>query len=102
MSELAGSANNDTAATLGSLDDLIQGGACQIIQQTSEAELTTLLERYDNARTRGDKRALLRSGHLREREAVAAIAFVPAQSVAIADGYRQSTNSSVEMLLDLK
>jgi hypothetical protein len=45
---------------------------------------------------------LLRSGHLREREAVAAIAFVPAQSVAIADGYRQSTNSSVEMLLDLK
>lgn len=29
------------------LDDLIQQGARQIIQQAIEAELTTLLERYD-------------------------------------------------------
>jgi len=34
------------------LDDLIQQGARQIIQQAIEAELTTLLERYDNVKTR--------------------------------------------------
>ncbi|WNC89066.1 hypothetical protein RI103_15415 [Paraburkholderia sp. FT54] len=44
---------------MGSLDDLIQRGACQIIQQTIEAELATLLQQYDNVKTRGDRRAVV-------------------------------------------
>jgi len=73
MSELTEEANNGTAATSGSLDDLIQRGARQIIQQAVEAELTTLLEQYQNAKTAGDKRAVIRNGYLPEHEVVAAI-----------------------------
>jgi hypothetical protein len=73
MSELTEEANNGTAATLGSLDDLIQRGPRQIIQQAVEAELTTLLEQYQNAKTAGDKRAVIRNGYLPEHEVVAAI-----------------------------
>jgi hypothetical protein len=73
MSELTEEANNGTAATSGSLDDLIQRGSRQIIQQAVEAELTTLLEQYQNAKTAGDKRAVIRNGYLPEHEVVATI-----------------------------
>ena len=55
------------------LDDLIQQGARQIIQQAIEAELTTLLERYDNVKTLDGRRAVIRNGYLPEREVVTAI-----------------------------
>ncbi|CAL8480641.1 protein of unknown function (plasmid) [Caballeronia sp. S22] len=42
------------------LDDLIQQGARQIIQQAIEAELTTLLECYDNVKTLDGRRAVIR------------------------------------------
>lgn len=38
-------------AAPGGLDELIQQGARQIIQQAIEAELATLLERFDNVKT---------------------------------------------------
>ncbi|WP_178391911.1 transposase, partial [Caballeronia sordidicola] len=55
------------------LDDLIQQGARQIIQQAIEVELTTLLERYDNVKTLDGRRAVIRNGYLPEREVVTAI-----------------------------
>ena len=93
MHELTGSANNGRAATLGSLDDLIQRGACQIIPQTIEAELATLLGQYDNVNTCGDKRAVAK-GHLPGRAVVTPIAPGPAKV------YNRSGFSS--MLLGLK
>jgi hypothetical protein len=62
-----------TAATLGSLDDLIQRGARQIIQQAIEAELATLLKQYENVKTPADKRAVARNGYLPEHEVVTTI-----------------------------
>jgi len=61
------------------LDDLIQRGARQIIQQAIEAELTTLLERYDNVKTLDGRRAVIRNGYLPEREVVTAIGPVTVQ-----------------------
>lgn len=55
------------------LDDLIQQGARQIIQQAIEAELATMLEHYSNERTLDGRRAVVRNGYLPEREIVTAI-----------------------------
>jgi len=58
---------------LGSLDELIQRGARQFIQQTIEAELATLLEPYDNVNAPAGKRTVVRNDHLPRREIVTAI-----------------------------
>ena len=55
------------------LDDLIQQGARQIVQQAIEAQLAALLERYDNVKTLNGRRAVIRNGYLPEREVVTAI-----------------------------
>ena len=55
------------------LDDLIQQGARQIVQQAIEAELAALLERYDNVKTLDGRRSVIRNGYLPEREVVTAI-----------------------------
>ena len=67
------------------LDDLIQQGARQIIQQAIEAELTTLLERYDNVKTLDGRRAVIRNGYLPEREVVTAIGPVTVQVPKVRD-----------------
>ncbi|OTP65959.1 Mobile element protein [Caballeronia sordidicola] len=43
------------------LDDLIQQGARQIVQQAIEAELAALLERYDNVKTLDGRRTVIRN-----------------------------------------
>src|SRR6478735_2183416 len=53
------SSGKSEAATSG-LDDLIQQGARQIIQQAIEAELATLLERFDNVKTLDGRRTVVR------------------------------------------
>ncbi|MBK5165072.1 hypothetical protein [Paraburkholderia domus] len=80
-------ANNGAAATLGSLDDLIQRGARQIIQQTSEVELATLLE--------------LREREDTWRETPGGTQRLSARARGLHD-YRESKNSWHEMSLDLK
>jgi transposase-like protein len=64
---------------------LIQQGARQIIQQAIEAELTTLLERYDNVKTLDGRRAVIRNGYLPEREVVTAIGPVTVQVPKVRD-----------------
>ncbi|MFM0629629.1 hypothetical protein [Paraburkholderia xenovorans] len=44
-----------------------------------EAELTTLLEQYDNVRTRDDRRAVARNSHLRERVIITLMRLEPAK-----------------------
>jgi len=79
------------------LDDLIQRGARQIIQQAIEAELTTLLERYDNVKTLDGRRALIRNGYLPQREVVTAIGPVTVQVPKVRDrsGSGVKFNSSI-------
>ncbi|HDR9354527.1 IS256 family transposase [Burkholderia cenocepacia] len=67
------------------LDDLIQQGARQIIQQAIEAELAALLERYSNVKTLDGRRAVVRNGYLPEREVVTAIGPVPVQVPKVRD-----------------
>jgi len=59
MDKFTEESKNRKAAPLGSLDDLIQRGARQIIQQAIEAEMATLLEQYENVKTLGGIRARL-------------------------------------------
>jgi putative transposase len=53
MDKFTEESKNGKAAPLGSLDDLIQRGAWQIIQQAIEAEMATLLEQHENVKTLG-------------------------------------------------
>jgi putative transposase len=85
MNEFTEEANGGKAATLGSLDDLIQRGARQIIQQAIEAELATLLEQYGNVKTLDGRRAVVRNGYLPEREVVTAIGPVPVKVPKVRD-----------------
>jgi transposase-like protein len=47
------------------LDELVRHGARQVIQQAIEAELSTLLERYENVKTLHGQRAVVRNGYYR-------------------------------------
>jgi putative transposase len=85
MNEFTEEANGGKAATLGSLDDLIQRGARQIIQQAIEAELATLLEQYGNVKTLEGRRAVVRNGYLPERKVVTAIGPVPVKVPKVRD-----------------
>lgn len=55
------------------LDDLIRRGARQVIEQAIEAELAQLLERYENVKTLGGQRTVVRNGYLPEREILTAV-----------------------------
>jgi putative transposase len=67
------------------LDDLIQQGARQIIQQAIEAELASLLERFDNVKTLDGRRTVIRNGYLPEREVVTAIGPVTVKVPKVRD-----------------
>jgi transposase-like protein len=72
-------------ASAGSLDELIQQGARQVIQQAIEAELATLLEQYGNVKTLDGRRAVVRNGYLPEREVVTAIGPVAVKVPKVRD-----------------
>jgi len=55
------------------LDGLIRRGARQVIQQAIEAELTQLLEQYENVKTLTGQRAVVRNGYLPERAVLTAV-----------------------------
>ncbi len=55
------------------LEDLIRQGARQVIEQAIEAELAQLLEPYENVKTLGGRRAVVRNGYLPEREVLTAV-----------------------------
>ncbi|MFM0150899.1 transposase, partial [Paraburkholderia sp. RL18-085-BIA-A] len=54
------------------LDELVRHGARQVIQQAIEAELSALLERFENVKTLHGQRAVVRNGYLPEREVLTA------------------------------
>lgn len=55
------------------LDDIIRRGARQVIQQAIEAELTQLLDHYENVKTLSGQRTVVRNGYLPERDVLTAV-----------------------------
>ncbi|WP_198391776.1 IS256 family transposase, partial [Burkholderia ubonensis] len=67
------------------LDDLIQQGARQIIQQAIQAELAVMLEQYANVKAIDGRRAIVRNGYLPERQVVTAVGPVSVQVPKVRD-----------------
>lgn len=72
MKKMTEGANGGKAKTTSALDDLIQQGARQIIQQAVEAELAAMLEQYSNVKSIDGRRAVVRNGYLPGREVITA------------------------------
>jgi putative transposase len=77
--------NSGKAETKSVLDELIQQGARQIIQQAVEAELATMLEQYSNVKSIDGRRAVVRNGYLPEREVVTAVGPVTVKVPKVRD-----------------
>ena len=85
MKKITEEGNGSKAKAASVLDDLIQQGARQIIQQAVEAELAGMLERYSNVKSIDGRRAVVRNGYLPEREVVTAIGPVTVQVPKVRD-----------------
>ena len=79
------------------LDELVRHGAQQVIQQAIEAELTTLLERFENVKTLHGQRAVVRNGYLPEREVLTAAGPIAVKVPKVRDrsGSGVKFNSSI-------
>ena len=77
--------NGSKAETVSALDELIQQGARQMIQQAVEAELASMLEQYSNVKSIDGRHAVVRNGYLPEREVVTAIGPVTVQVPKVRD-----------------
>lgn len=85
MKKITEEANDSKAETKSVLDELIQQGARQIIEQAVEAELATMLEQYSNVKSIDGRRAVVRNGYLPERKVVTAIGPVTVQVPKVRD-----------------
>lgn len=79
------------------LEEVIRRGARQLIQRAVEVELDELLARYANVRLLDGRRAVVRNGHLPEREVLTAVGSVPVRVPKVRDraGGGAKFNSSV-------
>jgi transposase-like protein len=79
------------------LDEMVRRGARQVIQQAIEAELLSLLERFENVKTLHGQRAVVRNGYLPEREVLTAAGPVAVKVPKVRDrsGSGVKFNSSV-------
>ncbi|CAB3775312.1 IS256 family transposase IS1490 [Paraburkholderia humisilvae] len=85
MKKITEEANGGKAETKSVLDELIQQGARQLIEQAVEAELATMLEQYSNVKSIDGRRAVVRNGYLPEREVVTAIGPVTVKVPKVRD-----------------
>jgi transposase-like protein len=67
------------------LDDLIRRGAREVIQQAIEAELSQLLDQYENVKTLNGRRTVVRNGYLPEREVLTAVGPVAVKVPKVRD-----------------
>ncbi len=67
------------------LEELIRRGAREVIQQAVEAELSQLLEHYENVKTLAGQRAVVRNGYLPGREVLTAVGPVAGQVPKVRD-----------------
>ncbi|MFC7633537.1 transposase, partial [Paraburkholderia humisilvae] len=85
MKKITEEANGGKAETKSVLDELIQQGARQLIEQAVQAELATMLEQYSNVKSIDGRRAVVRNGYLPEREVVTAIGPVTVKVPKVRD-----------------
>ncbi|MGF6978211.1 transposase-like protein [Paraburkholderia sp. JPY465] len=95
MKKITEEATGSKSETKSVLDELIQQGARQIIQQAVEAELATMLEQYSNVKSIDGRRAVVRNGYLPEREVVTAIGPVTVPKVRDRSGSGIHFNSAI-------
>jgi transposase-like protein len=67
------------------LEDIIRRGARDVIQRAIEAELAQLLAQYENGKTLSGSRAVVRNGHLPEREILTAVGPVAVKVPKVRD-----------------
>lgn len=67
------------------LDELIQRGARQVIQQAIEAELAQLLEQYANVKPLTGQQTVVRNGYLPEREVLTGVGPVTVKVPKVRD-----------------
>lgn len=67
------------------LDDIIRRGARDVIQQAIEAELSQLLEQYENVKALSGRRAVVRNGYLPERDVLTAVGPVAVKVPKVRD-----------------
>src|SRR5260370_351330 len=79
------------------LDELVRHGAGQVIQQAIEAELSALLERFENVKTMHEQRAVVHNGYLPEREVLTAAGPIAVKVPKVRDrsGSGVKFNSSI-------
>jgi hypothetical protein len=79
------------------MDELVRQDARQVIQQAIEAKLTALLDLFENVKMLHGQRAVVRNGHLPEREALTAIGPVAVKVLKVRDrsGSRMKFNSLI-------
>ncbi|MEX3547633.1 MAG: IS256 family transposase [Burkholderia sp.] len=85
MNKTTKEANRSKAETKSVLDEMIEQGARQIIQQAVEAELAAMLEHYSNVKSADGRRAVVRNGYLPEREIVTAVGPVQVKVPKVRD-----------------
>ena len=67
------------------LTEILRSGACHLIQQAVEAELSVLMDAHCADQTEDGRARLVRHGHLPEREVVPGIGTVPVKVPRIRD-----------------
>jgi transposase-like protein len=79
------------------LDELVRHGARQVLQQAIEAELSALLERFENVKPMHGQRAVVRNGYFPEREVLTAAGPIPVKVPKVRDrsGSGVKFNSSI-------
>jgi len=68
-----------------SLEDVLRDGARGLIQKSIEVELQQLLADYENVRTLGGQRAVVRNGYLPTREVLTAVGPIEVQVPKVRD-----------------
>jgi len=84
--------NENSAGWLGtpgsiqdSLTELLRQGARGLIEKAVEAELQELLDQYENVTDWGGRQAVVRNGHLPEREILTGLGPVPVRIPKVRD-----------------
>jgi putative transposase len=80
-----GKASEDATGFVRSLEDVLREGARGLIRKSIEIELEQLLADYENVRTLGGQRAVVRNGYLPTREVLTSVGPIEVQVPKVRD-----------------
>ena len=85
MGKDTGKASEDATGFVRSLEDVLRDGARGLIHKSIEIELEQLLADYQNVRTLGGQRAVVRNGYLPTREVLTSVGPIEVRVPKIRD-----------------